>query len=73
MSSWFCEFTPENRLKALVEYLGPMAMNPTVTTKLYYKSGLNMYKQFLNYYKVIVAQPGQINAVIFVFFFSTGR
>lgn len=49
-----CELTPENRLKALVEYSGRMEMNPTITTKLYYKSGLNMYKQFLYYYKVVV-------------------
>lgn len=47
-----CEFTPENRLKALVEYSARMEVNPSITTKLYYKSGVNMYKQFLNYYKV---------------------
>lgn len=48
------ELSPENRLKALVDYSGRMEMNPTITTKLYYKSGLNMYKQFLNYYKVVI-------------------
>lgn len=41
---------PDERLKALLGYSGNVEIDPNVSGKFYYKSGLNMYKQFNIYY-----------------------
>ncbi|KAH1007083.1 hypothetical protein HUJ04_004362 [Dendroctonus ponderosae] len=41
---------PDERLKALLDFSGNVEIDPNVSGKFYYKSGLNMYKQFNIYY-----------------------